>query len=73
MINVGKIRAQFPLLHQKVNGKDLVYFDNAASSQKPQVVLDALTYYYSKDKNLISKLSKKKWLVSMFSGDSFLV
>ena len=49
MINVGKIRAQFPLLNQKVNGEDLVYFDNAASSQKPQVVLDALTYYYSKD------------------------
>jgi len=49
MINVGKIRSLFPILHQKVNGKDLVYFDNAASSQKPQVVLDALTYYYNKD------------------------
>ena len=49
MIDGSKIRAQFPTLHQKVNGKDLVYFDNAASSQKPQVVLDALTYYYSKD------------------------
>ena len=49
MIDVGKIRAQFPLLHQKVNGKDLVYFDNAASTQKPQVVMDALNHYYSND------------------------
>ena len=49
MIDVGKIRTQFPLLHQKVNGKDLVYFDNAASTQKPQVVMDALTHYYSND------------------------
>jgi cysteine desulfurase/selenocysteine lyase len=49
MIDVGKIRTQFPTLHQKVNGKDLVYFDNAASSQKPQVVIDALSYYYNND------------------------
>ena len=49
MIDVGKIRAQFPLLHQKVNGKDLVYFDNAASTQKPQVVIDTLNHYYSND------------------------
>ena len=49
MIDVGKIRTQFPLLHQKVNGKDLVYFDNAASTQKPQVVIDALNHYYSND------------------------
>ncbi len=49
MIDVGKIRTQFPLLHQKVNGKDLVYFDNAASTQKPQVVMDALNHYYSND------------------------
>ena len=49
MIDVGKIRTQFPLLHQKVNGKDLVYFDNAASTQKPQVVMDTLNHYYSND------------------------
>ena len=49
MIDGSKIRAQFPALHQKVNGKELVYFDNAASSQKPQVVIDALTYYYNND------------------------
>ena len=49
MIDRGKIKAQFPTLHQKVNGKDLIYFDNAASSQKPQIVLNALTRYYSDD------------------------
>ena len=49
MIDVSKIRAQFPALHQKVNGKNLVYFDNAASSQKPQIVIDALARYYSND------------------------
>ena len=49
MIDGSKIRAQFPTLHQKVNGKDLVYFDNAASSQKPQVVLDAISHYYNHD------------------------
>ncbi len=49
MIGGSKIRAQFPTLHQKVNGKDLIYFDNAASSQKPQVVLDAISNYYHYD------------------------
>ena len=49
MIDVCKMRAQFPLLHQKVNSKDLVYFDNGASTQKPQVVIDALNHYYSND------------------------
>ncbi|MFZ2904948.1 MAG: cysteine desulfurase [Cyclobacteriaceae bacterium] len=46
MLDVEKIREQFPVLHQKVNGRDLVYFDNAATSQKPQVVIDALIDYY---------------------------
>ena len=49
MIDGSKIRAQFPILHQKVNGKDLIYFDNAASSQKPQVVINALNHYYRND------------------------
>lgn len=40
-------RKDFPILEQKVNGYPLVYFDNAATSQKPQVVIDALTQYYS--------------------------
>ena len=49
MINEEKIRGLFPALHQKVNGNDLIYFDNAASSQKPQVVLNNITHYYSND------------------------
>lgn len=46
-IDVEKIRKQFPILHQQVNGRDLVYFDNAATSQKPQRVIDALVEYYT--------------------------
>jgi len=48
-IDVEKIRAQFPVLHQFVNGKPLVYFDNAATNQKPKQVIDALTHYYEHD------------------------
>jgi cysteine desulfurase/selenocysteine lyase len=47
MLDVDKIRKQFPVLHQQINGRDLVYFDNAATSQKPQVVIDALVDYYT--------------------------
>ena len=47
MLDIQKIRADFPILSQKVNGKPLVYFDNGATSQKPQVVIDAISAYYS--------------------------
>ena len=47
MFDVQKIRAQFPILSQTVNGKPLVYFDNGATSQKPQVVIDSIVDYYS--------------------------
>ena len=47
MLDIQKIRADFPILSQKVNGKPLVYFDNGATSQKPQVVIDAISTYYS--------------------------
>ena len=43
--NIDTIRADFPILSQKVNGKPLVYFDNGATSQKPQVVIDAISKY----------------------------
>lgn len=46
MLDIQKIRTDFPILTQKVNGKPLVYFDNAATSQKPQVVIDAISKYY---------------------------
>jgi len=47
--DIDKIRAAFPILHQEVNGKPLVYFDNAATTQKPRQVIDALTMYYQHD------------------------
>jgi cysteine desulfurase/selenocysteine lyase len=46
--DVERVRRDFPALHQKVHGKPLVYLDNAATSQKPQAVIDALVHYYSK-------------------------
>ncbi len=47
MIDIQKIRADFPILNEKVNGKPLVYLDNAATSQKPQVVIDSIVNYYT--------------------------
>ena len=46
MLDIQKVRADFPILSQKVNGKPLVYFDNGATSQKPQMVIDAISKYY---------------------------
>lgn len=45
--DIDAIRADFPILHQQVKGKPLVYLDNAATTQKPQAVMDALSSYYS--------------------------
>jgi cysteine desulfurase/selenocysteine lyase len=47
MFDIQKIRADFPILSQKVNGKPLVYFDNGATGQKPQVVINAISKYYA--------------------------
>ncbi|MFM7428891.1 MAG: aminotransferase class V-fold PLP-dependent enzyme, partial [Flammeovirgaceae bacterium] len=46
LLDIQKIRKEFPVLHQLVNGKPLIYFDNAATNQKPKRVIDALTSYY---------------------------
>lgn len=48
-IKIDQIRAQFPVLHQFVNGKPLIYLDNAATNQKPKRVIEALARYYEKD------------------------
>ena len=45
--DVQKIRQDFPILHRQVNGQELVYFDNAATAQTPQPVIDAIVDYYS--------------------------
>ena len=47
--DVAAVRADFPVLHQQVHGRPLVYLDNAATSQKPAVVLDTLRHYYELD------------------------
>ena len=49
MTDISHLRADFPILHQQVNGEPLVYFDNAATSQKPRQVIASLTRYYEQD------------------------
>ena len=49
MYDIEKIRSDFPIFSKKVNDHDLVYLDNAASSQKPQVVIDAISKAYSEE------------------------
>ena len=46
MLDINKVRADFPILSRTVNGKQLIYFDNGATSQKPQIVIDAIAKYY---------------------------
>ncbi|MDN6279638.1 MAG: cysteine desulfurase [Psychroflexus sp.] len=48
-LDINAIRADFPILQRKINGKPLVYFDNAATSQTPQQVIDAIVNYYTND------------------------
>ena len=54
-LDVSKIRADFPILEQKVHGKPLVYLDNGATSQKPQSVIDVLHRYYSTENSNIHR------------------
>ncbi len=54
-IQVNAIRSLFPILHQEVNGHPLIYFDNAATTQKPVAVLDAIQNYYEKDNSNIHR------------------
>jgi cysteine desulfurase/selenocysteine lyase len=53
--DVTRIREDFPALHQRVHGKPLVYLDNAATSQKPQAVIDALVAYYTFDNSNVHR------------------
>ena len=54
-LNIDQIRGLFPVLHQEVHGKPLIYFDNAATTQKPKAVIDALTHYYELDNSNIHR------------------
>src|SRR3954453_712941 len=47
--NVQRVRRDFPILSQKIHGKPLVYLDNAATTQKPQAVIDAMVRSYAED------------------------
>jgi cysteine desulfurase/selenocysteine lyase len=53
--DVEKVRADFPILHQQVNGQPLVYLDNAATTQKPEVVIDAISNYYRTDNSNVHR------------------
>jgi cysteine desulfurase / selenocysteine lyase len=53
--DVAKVRADFPILNQQVNGHPLVYLDNAATTQKPQAVIDALVHYYTHDNSNVHR------------------
>jgi cysteine desulfurase / selenocysteine lyase len=53
--DVARVREDFPIFKQKVHGKPLVYFDNGATSQKPQSVIDALSHYYSAENSNIHR------------------
>jgi cysteine desulfurase / selenocysteine lyase len=58
MFDIDKIRADFPILSQTVNGKPLVYFDNGATSQKPKQVIEAIVDYYSRYNANIHRVSQ---------------
>lgn len=53
--DIDAIRRDFPILHQKINGYDLVYFDNAATTQKPKAVIEAMTHYYEHDNSNVHR------------------
>ena len=55
MLNIANIRTQFPALHQEVHGHPLVYLDNGATTQKPQVVIDAIQQYYAEQNSNIHR------------------
>ena len=63
MINIKKIRNDFPILNRKINGNNLIYFDNAATSQTPKVVIDEIAnYYFNYNSNIhrgVHKLSQE--------------
>ena len=55
IFDVDAVRADFPILRETVNGKPLIWFDNAATTQKPQVVIDRLSYFYTHENSNIHR------------------
>ena len=68
MIDVKKIRDDFPILKRKINGNQLIYFDNAATSQTPQVVIDEISDYYS---NYNSNIHRGVHMLSQEATESY--
>ncbi|MFZ4860632.1 SufS family cysteine desulfurase [Sphingobacterium sp. Mn56C] len=68
--DIDKVRADFPLLKREVNGKPLVYLDNGATTQKPKVVIDAITGYYT---DINSNVHRGVHYLSQISTDAFEV
>ncbi len=68
MTTIQKIRADFPILSQTVNGKPLVYFDNAATSQKPQQVIEAEAVYY---KTINANIHRGVHTLSQWATDAY--
>jgi len=68
--NIDAVRADFPILSRKVNGKPLVYFDNGATSQKPQVVIDAISTYY---KEINANIHRGVHTLSQLATDAYEV
>ena len=66
--DVNKIREDFPILKRKVNGHPLVYFDNAATSQKPSKVIDSIVDYYS---NYNSNIHRGVHSISQEATDAY--
>lgn len=54
-LDFNAIRKDFPILNQKINDYDLIYFDNAATTQKPKAVIDAMTQYYEQDNSNVHR------------------
>lgn len=68
MLDIHKIRADFPILSKQVNGKPLVYFDNGATSQKPQVVINAISKYY---KEINANIHRGVHTLSQLATDAY--
>ena len=68
MLDINKVRADFPILSRTINGKPLVYFDNGATSQKPQIVIDAISKYY---KEINANIHRGVHTLSQLATDAY--
>ena len=67
-MDIAKIRNDFPILKRKVNGNNFIYLDNAATSQKPNLVIDSISDYY---KNYNSNIHRGVHTVSQEATDAY--